>query len=258
VCQDPLQPDTCGTVRTGGWADHGTLVTPNEPVCDHAAQVGPQIPLGNLSQFLPLNADGGLLDEMRCHPSIGADLVSANPGGLVVPAAEWWAQLQNDFRYQIRVHDPIGNVTETNPGSQALAGHFFCNAGDPACRWNESMISAFIGYTLHVWSTIGDIPVDRNGDQVTDMTGASRVFTNRFGRHAPGCVAAGLDCVPRIYDNVRLNLNYSSATNQPPFKEARYSHLPCDRCPRLDYDITPTGRPSWISWYRRLLGPRTG
>lgn len=70
----------------------------------------------------------------------------------------------------------------------------------------------------HSWQQVGDVlalavPAYTYGLQNGVLTGAW--FTDRYGRIASGCTAAGLDCVPLIASNVKQG-NYQLNGDSPP------------------------------------------
>ena len=234
VCIDARNPASCGIVRYGGWADMGRLFTTQPGVvdCSHAVQDVP-IPLPADNLFFPLDRTGAR-DEIRCHPNIVN--LPAYPSDR--PLAEWWGHAGGETRFQLRSYDPIGNVNVSDPAQW----HFFCDQNDMDCRYDASIFSVFIGYTLHIHGSVGQdpdgrlIPVDANGDGRTDFRG----YFDRWGGYRPACTASGLDCIPYEYNNVVLNF----FNNQ----EARYNQTVCENCPRVDYDLSPPGQ-KWITWF---------
>lgn len=237
VCVNPNDPSTCGLVRNAGWADFGRLFTTAADVadCGHEVQDIP-IPLAADSLFFPLDRPEAR-DEIRCHPNLTN--LPENPGR--DPLAEWWAHSQGDLiRFQLRSYDPIGNVRPENPSEW----HFHCEAGATDCEYNQTMMSAFIGYVLNIREFITQTPYIR-----TDPNNSGRAnyagWADRWGNYRADCTAANLDCVPVIYDNVPMNLDYNN--NGIP-EEARYFHHPCDDCERVDYDLSPAGQ-NWNNWF---------
>ncbi len=234
VCIDARNPSSCGIVRYGGWADMGRLFTtrPNDIDCGHAVQDIP-IPLPADNLFFPLDRPDAR-DEIRCHPNI-VDL-PAYPSNR--PLAEWWGHAGGETRFQLRSYDPIGNVNASDPAKW----HFFCDQNDLNCRYDASIFSVFIGYTLHIHGSVGQdadgrwIPVDSNGDGRTDFRG----YFDRWGGYNPSCASTSLDCIPYEYNNVVLNFFNN--------KEARYNQTVCENCPRVDYDLSPAGQ-KWITWF---------
>lgn len=243
VCVDARNPATCGIMRNGGWADFGRLFTtaPGVISCAHDVQ-DVAIPLPADTLFFPLDRPESR-DEIRCHPNV-VNLPS-NPGS--VPLSEWWAHSPGDLaRFQIRSYDPLGNINAANPGEW----NFFCQYGDASCKYNQSMMSAFIGYVLNIrefFTLNPEIRTDRNRDGRTDLI----TYTTRWGGYnGNNCTVAGLDCVPMHYDNVQLNLDYN---NDGLAEEGRFFHTVCDNCERVDYDLSPAGK-SWITWFFKKYG----
>jgi hypothetical protein len=239
LCNAANDPSSCGIVRYAGWIDMGRLFTtaPGVISCTHDVQAI-YIPLPADTQYFPID-NPSARDEIRCHPNITN--LPAYPSQK--PLAEWWGHGGGETRFQLRVYDPIGNVDAANPANWK----FFCGQNDLNCRYDASILSAFIGYTLHIHTFVGpnNAPVDANGDGRTDYKG----YFNRWGGARTGCTAASLDCIPYEYNNVVLNFFNN--------KEARYFHTPCENCARIDHDISPVGQ-KWITWfYRYAAGGHT-
>ena len=68
-----------------------------------------------------------------------------------------------------------------------------------------------------------------------------RRYLNRFGDINSRCSAPGMDCIPLEYSNIYINPGALGL-----------SHNECENCTRVDMDITPQGRPSWISWFLHI------
>jgi hypothetical protein len=238
LCNQANNPSSCGIVRYGGWIDMGRLFTtaPNVLSCAHDVNEI-FIPLPADTLYFPIDRPASR-DEIRCHPNITN--LPAYPSAR--PLAEWWGHGGGETRFQIRVYDPIGNVDTTDPSRW----QFFCGQNDLNCRYDASIFSAFIGYTLHIHEFVGNnVRVDGNGDGRTDYKG----YFSRWGGSRPSCTASGLDCVPYEYNNVPLNFFNN--------KEARYFHTVCENCQRVDMDISPPGQ-KWITWfYRYAAGGHT-
>jgi len=232
LCNQANNPASCGIVRYAGWIDMGRLFTtaPNVLSCTHDVNEI-YIPLAADTLYFPIdNPDAR--DEIRCHPNITN--LPAYPSAK--PLAEWWGHGGGETRFQLRVYDPIGNVNTADPSRW----QFFCGQNDPNCRYDASIFSAFIGYTLQIAEFVGpnNARVDANGDGRTDYKG----YYTRWGGPRTGCTAAALDCIPYEYNNVVLNYFNN--------KEARYFHTPCENCQRVDMDISPPGQ-KWITWFYR-------
>jgi hypothetical protein len=111
------------------------------------------------------------------------------------------------------------------------------------CRYNQSIMTAWIGYTLGVPEYLADVQLDPDRDGRTEYTG----YSDRWGYPADDCTEPSLDCVPVEYSSVLLNL-YPDSNDVP--REARYQHEICSECPKVDYDLAPAGE-KWITWYYR-------
>ncbi len=236
VCEDSNDPSSCGIVRNGGWADFGRLFTVEDGVisCGHGVDEN-FIDLPADTLYKPIERPEAR-DEVRCHPTITT--LPAYPARR--PLAEWWSHSPSDrIRFRLRSYDPLGNINPVNPTQWDL----FCDIDDTDCRYNQSIMSAFIAYVLPIPEFYGDTRLDSDRDGRTDFVG----FGNRWGFPAPDCTAVGLDCVPVEYSDVVLYL-YPDNNGVP--KEARYLHHPCDRCTRVDFDLAPAGQ-KWITWYYR-------
>jgi len=237
VCRDPNDPASCGIVRNGGWADFGRLFTTDGVIdCGHGVE----------EQFISLPADTLYFpidrpearDEIRCHPLITH--LPAYPS--TRPLSEWWAHSPADrIRFQLRSFDPLGNVIPDDPAQWRL----FCSLDDPNCRYNQSIMTAWIGYTLQIpeFHHSGGPRLDANRDGRTDYLG----YSNRWGAFVSNCTQPGLDCVPTEYSNILLN---QFPDDHGVFKEARYTHHICDDCPKVDLDLSPPNQ-KWISWFYR-------
>ncbi|MBZ0286112.1 MAG: hypothetical protein K8I30_00750, partial [Anaerolineae bacterium] len=232
LCKTANNPSSCGIIRYGGWADTGRLFTtaPNDIKCNHDVNAI-FIPLPADTLYFPIK-EPEARDEIRCHPNI----VNLPAYPSAKPLAEWWGHGGGESRFHVLMYDPIGNVDRTNPDRW----QFYCGQNDLNCRYDGSIISAFIGYTLHIhpYFQPGNIPVDKDKNGRTDYKG----YFNRWGTVAPGCTSIGLDCIPYEYNNVVLNFINNT--------EARYFHSPCETCPKIDMDISKTGQ-RWITWFYR-------
>jgi hypothetical protein len=239
LCNVANDPSSCGIVRYGGWIDTGLLFTtrPNVLRCDEGVEAL-YIPLAVDTQFFPIQENPGERGTVRCHPNIVN--LPAYPSAR--PLAEWWEHGGGETRYQLRVYDPIGNVDPADPSRW----QFFCGQNDLNCRYDASIFSAFIGYTLHIHEFVGkEVRVDSDRNGRTDFRG----YFSRFGELRTACTAAGLDCVPYVYDNVPLNYYFN--------KDARYAQTVCENCQRVDMDLSPPGQ-KWITWfYRYAAGGHT-
>jgi hypothetical protein len=236
LCANGNDLSTCGIVRYGGWIDMGRLFTTaaNDISCLHDVNEI-FIPVAGDNQFFPIDRPEAR-DEIRCHPNV-TRLPSYPPSD---PLAEWWGHAGGETRFQLRSFDPIGNVNPQNPAEW----NFFCAKDDVNCRFDQTIMSVFIGYTLHIHEFVGNnergeaIRVDNDGNGRTDFRG----YFTRWGGLNRSCTAAGLDCVPFQYDNVVLNFFNN--------KEARYSQTVCDSCQPFDHDISRSGQ-KWNTWFYR-------
>lgn len=240
MCVNANDPSTCGIMRNAGWADFGRLFTTEPGVidCRHSVRDIPiSLPMDTL--FFSLDRPQAR-DEARCHPNV-TDL-SRNPGRQSI--VEWWGHSRGDhIRFQLRSYDPLGNINPNNPGEWQL----YCEYGDTTCKYNQSIVSVFIGYVLHIHEFISsNTRSDANRDGRTDFRG----YVSRWGGHRPNCTSAGLDCIPLEYDNIPLNLDYN---NDGRNEEARYFHTVCEQCERVDYDLAPAGK-QWLTWFFRYAG----
>jgi hypothetical protein len=233
LCHVANDPSSCGIVRYGGWADTGRLFTtaPGVVKCNHDVNAL-FIPLPADTLYFPIDNPQNR-DEIRCHPNV-TSLPKYPPSA---PLAEWWGHGGGETRFHILVYDPIGNVDAKDPSHW----QYFCGQNDLNCHYDGSLVTAFIGYTLHIHPFFqpGNIPVDKNKDGRTDYKG----YFNRWGTVTPSCQSVGLDCIPYEYNNVVLN--YVNNT------EARYFHTPCDTCAKVDMDISKSGQ-RWITWFYRF------
>jgi len=235
VCADAAETDSCGIIRNGGWADFGRLFTTDGAVsCEHQVdEVFIDVAADTL--YFPIDRPDAR-DEIRCHPTLAS--LPAYPSNQ--PVAEWWAHSPGDrVRFQLRSFDPLGNIDPNNPGEW----HLFCAMDETDCRYNQSIMSVFIGYTLGVPEYLADVRLDADRDGRTEYTG----YSDRWGYPADDCTEPGLDCVPVEYSDVLLNL-YPDSNDVP--REARYQHEICNECPKVDYDLAPAGE-KWITWFYR-------
>jgi hypothetical protein len=233
LCKNASDASTCGIVRYGGWADTGRLFTtaPNDIKCNHDVNAQ-YIPLPADTLYFPIDNPTGR-DEIRCHPNVKT--LPAYPSAR--PLAEWWGHGGGETRFHILSYDPIGNVDPADPSKW----QFFCGQNDLNCHYDGSIISAFIGYRLHIHGFFqpGNIDADKNNDGRTDYKG----YFNRWGTVTPSCQRVGLDCIPYEYNNVMFN-----AVNNT---EGFYFHTPCETCPKIDMDISRSGQ-RWITWFYRF------
>src|SRR3989344_687899 len=247
ACKDVNDPSTCGIVRTGGWVDHGQLlVMPSDKQCwiernsndDHTKFV---VPLPNDHQF-GIGNFNLLIDEFRCHKELTASEISKGPkytGGSA--PNEWWIHGASDFRFQLLVFDPMSNVIKNGDGT-INTNTYFCGMDQANCPWNQLVATMRMAYILGVNSYFVQ-------DYVKDgkaMLPLGKRYITRFGGINNSCTAPGLDCVPIEYNNLPLSVDPGKGL-------AGFSHKACENssCPRVDHDITPTGQPSWISWFYR-------
>ena len=242
LCKDGNDLSTCGIYRTGGWQDHGPLVVvPQDSDCWASTQEKYD------EVHIPLAADGNfsrdfgeLQDELRCHKNLSDSIINSGPS-FDKPYAEWWTNGSTDFRYVVKVFDPIGPVEETSPGSGEIKPLFFCDEANTNCRWNQSMFTADLGYVTKIWNLYGGVEVDENKDGKTDLT-LGKVYIDRHGDANHDCSAPGYNCIPLEINNIWLN--------QPEFGQGAYNLTNCPSgCNRVDHDITPAGKPSWITWF---------
>jgi hypothetical protein len=240
VCRDPNDPSSCGIVRNGGWADFGRLFTTNGSIdCSHGVE----------EQFISLPADTLYFpidrpearDEIRCHPLITNLPAYPSPR----PLSEWWAHSPTDrVRFQLRSFDPLGNVIPSDPAQW----HLFCNINDTNCRYDQSIMTVWIGYVLKIqeFHVHGGPRLDANRDGRTDYLG----YSNRWGAVATNCTQPGLDCIPTEYSNIILN---EFPDSRGVFAEASYIHHICNDCPKADLDLSPPNQ-KWITWFYRHAG----
>jgi hypothetical protein len=246
LCVNPSDLSTCGIYRLGGWIDYARLYVPPQAAGQtvdcwstfngflegkpEAAQFGQYIAqLPNYNQFYPVTLDDLPNDELRCHKQLPASVIQSNPTG-IANATEWWAHTPFDFRYQFRLWNPNGGVTLTPDGTGAVIGAPYCDASSTTCRWSHSRFTLELDYVVPIgrW-------MDGNGDGITDFSD----FVGRLGQPVPGCEEAGLNCIPASVTGIRLNpgglgYNHDLGAGVP-----------------FDYDVTPPGIPSWITWYRK-------
>ena len=256
ACRDVNDLSSCGIIRTGGWIDMGRLYT-SDPTKDAngRALCGPAalpdnllyIPLPVDSQFRPLSTDGlAALDEERCHPLLTPQMIAAGPSLTStsdVPMAQWWGHGGTDFRFQLEVMNPLGNVYETSPGSGQLVNQLFCSVDTANCDWNQSIFTARLQYIVPVNSAV--VEGFASGDRVNLPLGAR--YVTRFGKTNAACTGVSLDCIPIEYSNLQLNAVVGTALTG-------YSHTPCGNCQKVDYDLSPAGN-QWITWfYKKFAG----
>ena len=220
--------------------DHGNLELPplNQDCWEARQAANFLVRLPSDTQYYTFS-DPDLIDEFRCHKPLTSANLAAGPArsGSRAPA-EWWAHGASDFRWQMIVHNPIGNVVETSPGSGQLTLSAYCQRNQNNCRWTQSLFTARMAYIVPTnnYYVSGFV----NGTRVNVPLG-SRYLT-RLGDINRNCSSAGLDCIPMEYSNLTVNVNPGQGL-------AGFNHESCDGCSRIDHDITPTGRPSWIDWY---------
>jgi hypothetical protein len=235
VCQNPNNPASCGIVRNGGWADFGRLLTTDGVLdCGHTQRDFIDLPADTL--YFPIDRPEAR-DEIRCHPILTT--LPTYPSDR--PIAEWWAHGPLDRRFQLRSFDPLGNINRDDPARW----HLYCQLNDPACRYNQSITTVWIGYVLKVPEFHNDshVRLDANQDGRTDYRG----FSDRWGTFVNTCTQPGLDCIPTEFSNVVLN---EFPNPEGVFKEASYLHHICNDCPKVDFDLSPPNQ-QWITWFFR-------
>ena len=237
----------CALYRLGGWADFARLYVPPQAQgtnvdCHNTfngalggvagAQTYRQYiaELANYGQFFRPEADALPNDELRCHKQLTPQTIAANPLGIPL-ATEWWGRSPLDFRWQFRLYNPNGGVTLTADRTGAVVGADYCAADSPTCRWTHSRFTAEIDYTLPI-----NRGLDTNGDGYTDVT----AWVGRLGQRVQGCTAAGLNCIPYVAQGIRLNT----------IGGLGYQHDISPGSIAYDYDVTPPGRASWVTWFR--------
>jgi hypothetical protein len=235
TCQDPDNPATCGIGRHGGWTDFGRLFVtePGNLDCSHATNEI-FIPLAVDSQYMPLDRVESR-DEVRCHPTLRPDALPQPDSRFL---AEWWALQRGRTRFQLRSYDPLSNVNPSDP----TAWNIFCAANDTNCGFNQSTMSAWIGYIYFMpefvdFCSQGCIRVDADLNGSSDYSG----YTNRWGGINPNCTAAALDCVPIEHNNIFINNVFGP-------REGGYIHSPCTNCRPVNYDLSPDGQ-NWLTWF---------
>lgn len=230
VCLDKNNAATCGIYRNGGWLDSGILFTtaPGVIDCTHGVNAL-TIPIAGETRFFPIDRPESR-DEIRCHPTVTNPTVNPN-----LANAEWWFHGSSgggqEMRFQLQVFNTMGNIDRNNPAAMST----FCRQGDTDCRFNNSIVSVFVGYITHLRG--GDV----NGKRVT--------YVDRWGETKSGCTRAGLDCIPMTMENVKMNLDYDGDGQA---EEARYIHTQTKSAQKTDYDISPAGK-QWITWFYRAM-----
>ena len=252
ACENVNDLSTCGIVRTGGWMDHGRLFVPEvdqfgRALCGdaHGNLLSTHMPLSVDSQFFPLQTNSNPLDEERCHPLLNQQMIDNGPStgfNADGPKAEWWVHGASDFRFQLQVPDPIGNVYMGDNGS--LQNHLFCSPEDAECAWNQSILTMRIQYILPVNSYYVQGFMN---DRFIDLPLNAGRFITRFGAINEACTAPGLDCIPIEYSGLQSNVS-------PLAGLSGFLHTPCLECQKVDYDLSPSGK-QWITWfYRKFAG----
>lgn len=273
ICGNVNDPKTCGIYRRGGWADFGILMTPTYDGYNcsgvGSSQFGDpdiEVDLALDQLFFPIYPKGhpdrhrnyppGVDERFRCHNILtDAQVQTHIRNGESTVLDQWWDRDPGRIRYL--VFDPIGNTVMN--GQQAPVD-FYCErnpatgvAADPNCRMNNSKFTAQLEYVTSIGETIGydrSYGVhDSNGDGKTDVTREKNKYLDRWGEVGRNCTAPGLDCVPYVADNIQLNAFDN--------KEGLYDHHFCvnnSQCPVNDHDLTPAGRPSWVTWFYKHAG----
>lgn len=258
-CRDVNNPSTCGIIRTGGWMDHGPLLVHDvnedgarRALCGHALsgswdQYRISLPVD--TQYMPFR-DPAPHNAERCHPQLNSQMIAEGPRTGNVgdgPKAEWWVHGASDFRFQLQVSNPIGNIVETSPGSGQLENHIFCSIEDADCEWNQSIMTMRLQYIVPVNSYYVQGHIQGS---TTTLGLDDRRFISRFGGIRNNCTAPGLDCIPIEYNNIHLSVN-PGEDGLPGFQ-----HTPCTNCQKVDYDISPAGE-QWITWFYYKYGHAT-
>lgn len=244
ACRNVNDLSTCGIVRTGGWMDHGRLMIPanNSTTCGVVSGLQ-HIPLPSDTQYYPFQTNSNPLDEQRCHPVLTPQMIAAGPQtGRVTVKSEWWVHGASDFRFQLQIANPIGNIVETAPGSGQLQNVIYCKFTDADCNWNQSIMTMRIQYTLGINSYYVNGFVN-NGKAMLPL---GRRYITRFGGINSACTAPGLDCIPIEYNNLPLSVPFGQGA-------PRFSHTPCENCQKVDYDLSPAGK-QWLNWFYYKYG----
>jgi hypothetical protein len=197
------------------------------------------------TQYFPLPTGGQPFDQQRCHPILTSSMISAGPTtGRVGDGAkaEWWVHGASDFRFQLQVANPIGNIYETAPGSGQLQNVIFCKFTDADCKWNQSIITMRIQYILPINSYFVNGFVSNN----KVMLPLGSRYISRFGGINTSCTAPGLDCIPIEYNNLPLSVDLGHGL-------AGFAHTPCDNCQKVDYDLSPADE-QWLTWFYYKYG----
>jgi hypothetical protein len=254
VCRNVNDLSTCGIIRTGGWMDHGRLMTidagavGNRALCGFDAQNTGRlqhIPLPADFQYFPLQTNSNPLDEARCHPILTQSMIDAGPRTGTIgdsAKAEWWVHGASDFRFQLQVVNPIGNIYPNAGGNPPLVNQIFCDFNAPDCAWNQSIMTMRLQYIVPVNSYYVQGFV--NDTRVNLPLG--RRYITRFGGINNSCTAPGLDCIPIEYSNLQVNVSPGQGL-------AGFSHTPCLNCQKVDHDISPAGQ-QWINWFYYKYG----
>ena len=249
ACRNVNDVSTCGIVRTGGWMDHGRLMIPanNSTTCGTVNGLQ-HIPLPSDSQYYPFQNNSNPLDEQRCHPVLTPQMIAAGPRTGRVgdgPKSEWWVHGASDFRFQLQVANPIGNIAETSAGSGQLQNVLFCKFADADCNWNQSIMTMRIQYILPVNSYY----VSGFVNNTRTSLALGQRYISRFGGINTSCNAPGLDCIPIEYNNLQLNVSPGQGL-------AGFAHTPCQNCEKVDFDLSPAGK-QWLTWFYYKYGHAT-
>lgn len=248
----------CGVYRIGGWMDTGVLArqtTPNGALTEGCAVNGPeagtrvslpsdewieQFECGTVGQNQSRCSNpGGGNNNWRCHQAFRG--IQQLPAKGSAELATWFAHdLADRARYQISFFDPIAELNPANPASPTLTTDSLLCTG-VNCRHTGSMVNGIPGYAVVV-ADRGGHTVDSNNDGVADLRG----YTNRWGERVSGCTRASLDCVP-----VEMSAPVGAGRAWSPGINQCYN---TGGCLPNNYDFTPTGLTSWVTWFQRHVG----
>lgn len=161
----------CGFIRVGGWQDTGDL------------EVNGTIVINEPNSF----------NRIKQHRS-------NSPNAVWYPSSQIYEQgLQGFARVSLTIYDQWDYTSASAPGNFT---DYVCYPA-PACRANGTSM------TPHL--VVVDVPalyesdVDPDGNGVADYAG----YLNRYGALVTGCAETGLDCVPFVLSNVRVDIGYS-------------------------------------------------
>lgn len=223
VC-DSMQ-ETCGIVKTGGWADFGILCVPYK---------GDHVPLTALDPNDPPRRNDG---NVNCEPPPyrGHGPQDTERGRDNSITYTWNSSPRYGYNqiveYDFQSRDDFGGINVTDPTDL----NFVCP--DFTCASNHS--------TMLVYEVVIKVPreLDDDGDGKVTYAG----FNDRFGNIVEACEPLGPDCIPLQFDNIPVGTASFRVPLRPKTPHSEYDIYFCgtSTCDVDEPGATPAG---WITY----------